>query len=286
MKGFINLGNTCYLNAGLQMIIQNKDFCNLILQYSKYSEILKKIELFILNYYNSNNNNSISPLIIKEIVESKQELFQGYSQQDSTEFVIYFLNIIDDELLKINNNLQNENKLSINLLYGIELNVRIKCKLLSCLTIYNSKEFNIFLFLNINNDDKTLDDLYLNFKSSDRLDDDNKFYCEKCKDKRIASKRVNIEKISNHLIIWIKRFNVNNNFISKNCQSINFPLTWKNKLLKGFIIHYGNINGGHYIYIGNVNNNWYIFDDSNISLINDEQLKQLLPNAYVLYYSN
>ena len=51
MKGFINLGNTCYLNAGLQMIIQNKDLCNLILQNSQHSEILKKIEFFILNLY-------------------------------------------------------------------------------------------------------------------------------------------------------------------------------------------------------------------------------------------
>lgn len=282
MKGFINLGNTCYLNAGLQMIIQNKDLCNLILKYSKNSEILKKIELFILNYYNSDNNNSISPQIIKEIVENKQELFMGFSQQDSTEFIIYFLNIIDDELLKIKSDI----KLSTNLIYGIEFNVRIKCKLLSCLTVYNHKESNIFLIFNIDNDDKTLDDIYLKFKSSDKLDDDNKFYCEKCKDKRIASKRVNIESFSNHLIIWIKRFNVGNNFISKNVQRIDFPLIWKNKILKGFIIHYGNIHGGHYIYIGNINNNWYIFDDSNILLINNEQLKELLPNAYVLYYSS
>lgn len=280
MKGFINLGNTCYLNAGLQMIIQNKDLCSLILQNSQHSEILKKIEFFILNYYNNNNNNVISPQIIKELVESKKELFIGSSQQDSTEFIIYFLNIIDDELLKINK------KLTINLIYGIEFNIRIKCKLLNCLTIYNSKEYNNFLILNIDNDDKSLDDIYLKFKSGEKLDADNKFYCEKCKDKRIASKRTNIENFSNHLIIWIKRFNVTNNYISKNSQLLDFPLTWKNKILKGFIIHYGNINGGHYIYISLINNNWVIFDDSNIILINDEQLKQLLPNAYVLYYSN
>jgi ubiquitin C-terminal hydrolase len=280
MRGFLNLGNTCYLNAGLQMIIQNKDLCSLILQNSNHSDILKKIELFILNYYNSNDNNPISPQVIKELVEFKQQLFYGYSQQDSTEFIIYFLNIIDDELLKINN------KLSINIIFGIQFNISIKCKLLNCLTVYNNKEFNNFLILNIDNDDKTLNDIYLKFKSSDKLDGDNKFYCEKCKDKRIASKRTNIECFSNHLIIWIKRFNINNNCISKNCQLLDFPFIWKNKILKGFIIHYGNINGGHYIYISNINNKWFIFDDSNIILTSDEQIKQLLPNAYVLYYSN
>ena len=34
MKGFNNLGNTCYLNAGLQMLIQNKDLCTVITSLS------------------------------------------------------------------------------------------------------------------------------------------------------------------------------------------------------------------------------------------------------------
>ena len=47
MKGFNNIGNTCYLNAGLQMLIQNKLLCNLILKYSQQSQILKIIGNFI-----------------------------------------------------------------------------------------------------------------------------------------------------------------------------------------------------------------------------------------------
>ena len=42
MKGFNNLGNTCYLNAGLQMLIQNKDlYSNNFL--SNKTPILKKL---------------------------------------------------------------------------------------------------------------------------------------------------------------------------------------------------------------------------------------------------
>lgn len=305
MKGLINLGNTCYLNAGLQMLIQNKDLCNLILQKSEILNsnenidnlnshiinekimqnnntelnILKKIGLFILNYYN-NNNNPISPHEIKEILKQRQEIFADFSQQDSTEFILYFLNIIDDELIKINK------LFTIDKLFGIEFNVRIKCKLRTCLTINNIKEFNNFLILNIEDDDNTLDDLYFNFKTSNKLEGDNLYYCDKCKEKRIASKRTNIETIPNHLFIWIKRFTNGPNFISKNCKLINFPLIWKNNMtLKGFIIHYGNINGGHYIYISIINNNWLIFDDSSIINISVEQMIQMLPNAYWLYYS-
>ena len=33
MKGFHNIGNTCYLNAGIQMLFQNHDFVDMILKY-------------------------------------------------------------------------------------------------------------------------------------------------------------------------------------------------------------------------------------------------------------
>ena len=56
MKGFHNIGNTCYLNSGLQMLIQNKDLCNLIIQNSDNSEILSNISNFINEYYDTNNN--------------------------------------------------------------------------------------------------------------------------------------------------------------------------------------------------------------------------------------
>ena len=76
-------------------IIGNKLLCNLILKYSQQSPILKIIGNFINEYYFSTSQ-SISPIHIKQIVEQKQELFCGYNQQDSTEFIIYLLDTIDE----------------------------------------------------------------------------------------------------------------------------------------------------------------------------------------------
>jgi ubiquitin C-terminal hydrolase len=281
MKGFKNIGNTCYLNSGLQMLVQNSDLCQLITDYSSKSQILSKIAEFIKNYYNENSSNIVVPIEIKKIVENKKELFGGFQQQDSTEFIIYLLDIIDEEIKKIN-----KESNGIQPIFGIKFSVRIKCKLRDCLKIYNREETNNFLLLDIESDYTHLNDAYRNFKSGTRLDADNKYYCENCKAKRIASKRHNIDIWPKYLFVWLKRFKQDGKRFMKNNQDIEIPIEWRhNNHLQGAVIHYGNLNGGHYVYVGKQNDKWFLFNDSSVSEINSEaELKNLLSKAYWLCY--
>jgi ubiquitin C-terminal hydrolase len=281
MKGFNNMGNTCYLNAGLQMIIQNIELCKLVLKYSQQSPILNKISSIISEYY-SGQSNSITPNEIKKIVEEKQNIFNGHGQQDSTEFVICLLNIIDDEIKKIDNNSK-----GIDDIFGINLNVRIKCKYNECLKIYNSKEKNNFLILDMDDSCSTLDDLYRKFKTSEILDADNQFFCENCNTKRIASKRYQVVEWPNNLFISLKRFKQIGHKLTKQSQQIDINILWRHGMvLVGAIIHYGNINFGHYVYVGKQSDNkWYLFNDTQVSEIqNENDLIKILNNAYWLTY--
>jgi ubiquitin C-terminal hydrolase len=277
MKGFDNIGNTCYLNAGLQMIIQNKLLCNLILNYSIQSPILKIIGDFINEYYFSTSQ-SISPIHIKQIVDQKQEIFCGYNQQDSTEFIIYLLNIIDEEIKKIE-----PKSRGIEPIFGIQLNSRIKCKLKTCLKIYNKQEYNNILLLDIDSECKSLDDAYRKFKRSDKLETDNKYFCESCNDKRVASKRSEIKEWPPYLFIWLKRYSHDG---TKNSQLINIDIEWRHgNSLQGAVIHSGSHRGGHYIYVGKHDNKWYLFNDSYVSeIITMDKVKNYLSNAYWLCY--
>lgn len=273
------MGNTCYLNAGLQMIIQNVDLCNLILKYSQQSIILNKIGFIISEYYK--DNSTITPIDIKNIVVEKQKIFYGCEQQDSSEFVICFLNIIEEEINKIDsksNEIQN--------IFGINMNVRVKCKYNTCLQINNTNEKNNFLILDIDQNCSTLDELYRKFKSSEMLENDNQYFCEKCNAKRIASKRYQVLGWPNYLFIILKRFKQNGNFITKQNQPIRIDLSWRHDMnLVGAVIHYGNINGGHYVYVGKQSDKWYIFNDSSVTELNSEnELMNILNFAYILCY--
>ena len=276
MKGLNNIGNTCYLNAGLQMLLQNKELHQLVLKNSKHSDKLKTIADFYEEYHNSSKG-SLNPSDIKMIVEERQNMFQGFNQHDSSEFVIYLLDIINDEIKESS---------QLNSIYGLHMNIRIKCKLRDCLNIVNKKEISNILFLDIEQEYTELDDAYRSYRSRDKLDSDNMYYCEKCKDKRIASKRSSIEDWPNNLIIILKRFKQTGFRVQKMNQPLDIPLEWRHdNILQGAIIHYGSMNGGHYVYVGKYNDKWYLFDDSNVSEIpSQEKLKVLLTHAYCLYY--
>ena len=277
-KGLSNLGNTCYLNSGLQLIINNKELCNHILlahhtnkqPNDEASIFLFKLSHFIMDY-NNNSNVTLNPGFIKELMGNKNKEFYGFNQNDSFEFIIYLLDYIFENY-------------KIPKLYQLTSNIKIKCKLLTCLNINEHQEHSNYLMLDILDNFKDLDDCYRNYKQREKLIDDNLYYCEKCKDKRIASKRTEITNWPKHLIIVLKRF-TNNGRLQKNNNKIDVPLLWRHGYhLKGIVSHSGSLSGGHYIYIGNYNNKWIMFNDDHCSEIPVNFLDNYKNTGYIYYF--
>jgi len=275
-KGFNNIGNTCYLNSGLQLIIHNKELCSIIASNSNKSEILKNINDFIKDYDN-NENKSLTPSYFKNLVEEKNSIFKGYGQQDSSEFIIYFLDLISDELKK--------NGININTIFEHTVTVSIKCKLRSCLKTSNHNEKNNYLILNTDKTFENLDDCYREYKSRVKLENDNLYYCDNCKDNRIASKKIEIINWPKHLIVILKRFYQSEYKLNKNTNEIIVPIEWRhNYILKGFVYHSGSLFGGHYIYIGKYNNKWLMFDDNFVTEINQQNFEKYKNLSYIYYF--
>jgi ubiquitin C-terminal hydrolase len=268
MKGISNIGNSCYLNSAIQMMFNSEDF----------REITKQtiFENIINNYDNSNKLNIFNPSEIKTIVAKNNKMFANTNQQDSYEFMIFLLDIIDKTLgNSMKNNLYDK--------FGLKTTSNIKCKMAHCAHESDNISTELFLILPITNE-LDLSDSYRNYKSVGRLENDNAYFCEKCNKKVVARKNTITTKWPNNLIIVLKRFDYN---MRKDGRNINIPLEWRHGYkLKGAIIHMGSFGGGHYIYFGKENNDWFIANDSHISKINDIEgfMNNQGKQSYILYY--
>ncbi|KAL9427872.1 hypothetical protein AB3S75_029957 [Citrus x aurantiifolia] len=97
------------------------------------------------------------------------------------------------------------------------------------------------------------------------------WYCPQCKERRQASKKLDLWRLPEVLVIHLKRFSYSSS---------------RRQLYELYALtnHYGGMGSGHYTaHIKLLDENrWYNFDDSHISPINEDDVKSAA--AYVLFY--
>ena len=172
------------------------------------------------------------------------------------------------------------------------------------------KKENNKTLLNKENDQIDIYDCLNLFRTEEKLEDENSWYCNKCKKHQEAFKKMDIYKSPQYLIIQLKRFKQSNQNLKKNSKIlsniydntgknnslINFPI--KNLDLTNYILgskkkeiydlfaitnHFGDLSGGHYTAFCKNNGIWYEFDDSKVKRIKDEK-KLISSSAYILFY--
>ena len=153
--GFRNLGNTCYMNAGLQCITHCEALSTYFLSkkhkrdnINQSNELVKQYDEFIEKIWKGNysGSNAISPDKIRTAFVSIEDKFDDYSQHDSSEMMTDFLNNLSlqlnrngaiqyndlnnknkDALFEWNKMLNKENSIIKDLFYGLANN-NFKCK--------------------------------------------------------------------------------------------------------------------------------------------------------------
>jgi ubiquitin C-terminal hydrolase len=142
------------------------------------------------------------------------------------------------------------------------------------------------------------------YRSKEKLEKENAWYCSICKDHQEAIKKLEIYSAPNILIIQFKRFRIKSTGLilgmlsnKKNDSLIDFPID--NFDLSNYIVaeseqkdaqyeliaisqHFGNLTSGHYTALCRNRGEWYHFDDERVSRskINDV----VSPAAYLLFY--
>ncbi|KAJ9548810.1 hypothetical protein OSB04_021353 [Centaurea solstitialis] len=125
------------------------------------------------------------------------------------------------------------------------------------------------------------------------------WYCPQCKERRQASKKLDLWRLPEVLVIHLKRFSYSRSMKHKLETFVNFPIHdfdltnyIANKNTSGRQVyelyaltnHFGSMGSGHYTaHIKLIDENrWYNFDDSHISPVNEDDVKSNA--AYVLFY--
>ena len=141
------------------------------------------------------------------------------------------------------------------------------------------------------------------FRKTEKLEKENSWYCNKCKDHVEATKRIEIYTVPPILIFCLQRFKSHNIYFKEKLEDkIIFPIT--NLDLNSFVLseplksehnliydlyavsnHYGSLAFGHYTaFCKNFETGkWYDYNDSSVSEM-DNPADVVSSSAYVLYY--
>ena len=186
--GLNNIGNTCYLNSALQLLINCTVLSKFMLSFNFKSEKLNIIKNFLQKYKTSN---VISPIDIKNIVALKDNKFASFNQNDSHEFLILLLEIIDEELKNENDDKIGEVNVRklVNALFSSTVSSIIYCEDLD----KNSKNKIEEKILSIpipNKENVSLNDCIEKYTEIEHLTGDSKWYDDKSKKYYNAYKRI------------------------------------------------------------------------------------------------
>ncbi|PPS07396.1 hypothetical protein GOBAR_AA13252 [Gossypium barbadense] len=268
----------------------------------------------------------IAPKRFVQRLKKQNELFRSYMHQDAHEFLNFLLNELVDILEKEARTAKNEAETSppekvangpknpqangvqkeplvtwvhknfqknliiswSNLKQGILTN---ETRCLRCETVTARDETFFDLSLDIEQN-SSITSCLKNFSSTETLNAEDKFFCDKCCSLQEAQKRMKIKKPPHILVIHLKRFKYIEQLgrYKKLSYRVVFPLELKlsntvedadsEYSLFAVVVHVGSgPNHGHYVSLVKSHNHWLFFDDENVEMIDESAVQTFFGSA-------
>ncbi len=319
--GINNLGNTCFINACLQILIHCPLFIYKLIKNEKLINEKTPITsnfLSICKMMMETEEISIDISNFKNLLALNHKLFEGYLQNDSQEFCRILLEDVSRELNEIKikskyrilnnsdrkskklrdedfhkNFTQREKSIITDIFYAQIVNIfTCECKA----EIYSFQKILDFPLLfpeNINSDIITINELLKLYFQTENIDFESK--CERCHKISSHKKEIKISRPPEILILSLQRIDERQEKLG---YKVKFPQIldiypyvdhdcgydreYKYNLF-GIINHVGNIDYGHYFsFIKIGNKNWLKFNDHEVK--NIKKISDCSEDVYALFY--
>ncbi|XP_039012551.1 ubiquitin carboxyl-terminal hydrolase 3-like isoform X3 [Hibiscus syriacus] len=276
--GLENFGNTCYCNSVLQALYFCVPFRERLLKYcSNYKNcadteenlLICLADLFTQISSQKKKTGVIAPKRFVQRLKKQNEIFRSYMHQ------------------------------------GILTN---ETRCLRCETVTARDETFFDLSLDIEQN-SSITSCLKNFSSTETLNAEDKFFCDKCCSLQEAQKRMKIKKPPHILVIHLKRFKYIEQLgrYKKLSYRVVFPLELKlsntvedadsEYSLFAVVVHVGSgPNHGHYVSLVKSYDHWLFFDDENVEMIDESAVQTFFGSAqeyssntdhgYILFYES
>ena len=291
IQGFDNMGNTCYMNASLQLLVRCSAFTKYILNMGDISsKVLKCYKISLIDYFNPKVT-TLEPTIIKRFIADKLPEFIGFRQHDAHEFIIHALDMLHEALKEDKDSLSKLANISpediISKLFDCKLYTEIKSLESDGSTLI--KEPDRIVTLPIPEGSTTsLDQCFKKYCEPELLDGENRWFDEDNGVKVKAEKRMKICNCPKYFIVALKRYRVKGNSVMKASEKVECPLVWEYDKYeyhcRGFVVQTGGLNGGHYIAFIKQGEKWYCCNDSTISEVSEDKINSVICHSYILLY--
>ncbi|XP_077598453.1 ubiquitin carboxyl-terminal hydrolase 12 [Stigmatopora nigra] len=349
--GLVNFGNTCYCNSVLQALYFCRPFREKVLAYKvqprrKESLLACLADLFSSIATQKKKVGVIPPKKFISRLRKENELFDNYMQQDAHEFLNYLLNTIADLLQEEKSQERQQNgkplqngggggaggggaasqdepptavaagpgdketqRTWVHDIFQGTLTNETRC--LNCEAVSSKDED--FLDLSVDVEQNTsITHCLRGFSNTETLCSEYKYYCEQCRSKQEAQKRMRVKKLPMILALHLKRFKYMDQLhrYTKLSYRVVFPLelrlfntsgdaTNPDRMydLVAVVVHCGSgPNRGHYITIVKSHGFWLLFDDDIVEKIDAQAIEEFYgltsdvsknsESGYILFYQS